>query len=212
MISLLKWFMIMVILAGLFSCGSVPDRRYFGLSYTMVDIPKNQEEKFPVTLRIQEPEILLAYDRPQIVYRFDPYKFKYYHFRFWVAKPQQMIAEVLHRHIKHVNLFRQVSLVYQREVPDFELVGQINAIEEYDAGDTWYAHISMSLQLVRFSDRKVIWAYEFDRKKEVFTKEPVYVVRAMSEIIEEEMRKIISGIEAAMGKEISGYLLLKPGA
>ena len=149
-------------------------------------------------MRIKAPDIGLAYERAQIVYRYDPYKFRYYHYRFWVAKPQQMIAELVFQHIKHLNLFREVSQTYQRGVPDFELEGQIYAIEEYDAGDTWYAHLAMSWRLVRFSDREVIWAGQFDRKKEVFTKQPVYVVRAISEIMEEEMVIMTMAIEEAM--------------
>lgn len=195
-----RWWLVGVTL--LLSCSSAPERQYFGIAYSLSDVAPETTALFPVTLRVVEPEIRLAYDRPQIVYRFDPFRFKYYNYKFWVAKPQQMIGELIHRHVQFANLFKETSLVYQRTVPDYELQGEIEAIEEYDSGDTWYAHLAMSLRLVRFSDRTIVWSYRFDRKKEVFNKEPVYVVRGMSELMEEEMATVLKGIRDAMNEEM----------
>jgi len=185
----------------LIGCPSTPQRQYYGLSYSLPDAPATDAAKYRATLMIREPDILLAYDRAQIVYRYDPFRFKYYNYKFWLAKPQQMIRELVYRHIKHVNLFDEVTLVFQRQVPDYVLEGMIDAVEEYDSGDVWYSHLAMSLRLVRYEDRKVIWTHKFDAKKEVFTKQPVYVVRAMSEQIEEQMEVIILGIDEAMAGE-----------
>jgi ABC-type uncharacterized transport system auxiliary subunit len=193
-----------MVMVGVMSlgCGTAPDRQYYALSYTLVDVPKEAKARFDVNVRVVEPDVRLAYDRPQIVYRYDPFRFKYYHYRFWVAKPQQMLAELVHRHLLHTNLFRETTLVYQSQVPDYELQGEIEAIEEYDSGDVWYAHLAMSLRLVRFSDRRIVWAYRFDKKKEVPNKQPVYVVRAMSDILEEEMSIITHGMAQAMESEM----------
>jgi len=195
------------LLSGVLGCGTAPDRQYYALSYTFTDVKRETTPRFDVNLRVVEPEVRLAYDRPQIVYRYDPFRFKYYHYRFWVAKPQQMLGELVHRHLLHTNLFRETTLVYQSQVPDYELLGEIEAIEEYDSGDVWYAHLAMSLRLVRFSDRRIVWAYRFDKKKEVPNKQPVYVVRAMSDILEEEMAAITEGIARTMEGEI-----VKPAA
>lgn len=184
-------------------CPKTPARQYYGLSYSLADVPEPDEVKYKATLMIREPDILLAYDRAQIVYRYDPFRFKYYNFKYWLAKPQQMIRELIYRHVKHVNLFNEVTLVFQRQVPDYVLEGMIDAIEEYDSGDVWYSHLAMSLRLVRYEDREVIWTHKFDVQKEVFTKQPVYVVRAMSEQIEEQMEVIIQGIDEAMAREES---------
>ncbi len=196
----MKWALSSLLILVL-SCSAAPERQYFGIAYTLVDIEANATPRYKATLRIVEPEIRLAYDRPQIVYRYDPYRFKYYNYKFWVAKPQQMVAEVIHRHLQKANLFLETALVYQRAVPDYELVGEIEAIEEYDSGDKWYAHLAMTMRLVRFTDRTVVWSYQFDRKQEVFNKEPVYVVRGMSDLMEEEMHQILAGIQEVMDKE-----------
>jgi ABC-type uncharacterized transport system auxiliary subunit len=185
-------------------CPKTPARQYYGLSYSLSDVPAPTEAKYKATLMIREPDILLAYDRAQIVYRYDPFRFKYYNYKYWLAKPQQMIRELVYRHVKHVNLFSEVTLTFQRHAPDYVLEGMIDAIEEYDSGDVWYSHLAMSLRLVRYEDRVVIWTHKFDVQKEVFTKKPVYVVRAMSEQIEAEMGIIVKGIDAAMAKEKLG--------
>lgn len=194
-------FLVALVFIG---CPRTPARQYYGLSYSLADVPAPAAPKHRATLMIREPDILLAYDRAQIVYRFDPFRFKYYAYKYWLAKPQQMIRELIYRHLKHVNLFDEVTLVFQRGVPDYVLEGTIDAIEEYDSGDIWYSHLAMSLRLVRYSDREVLWSHKFDMKKEVFTKQPVYVVRAMSEQIEEQMGVIVQAIDAAMAKENLG--------
>ena len=188
----------------LLGCPKTPSRQYYGLSYSLADVPVPDTTKYKATLMIREPDILLAYDRAQIVYRYDPFRFKYYNYKYWLAKPQQMIRELVYRHIKHVSLFSEVTLVFQRHAPDYVLEGMIDAIEEYDSGDVWYSHLAMSLRLVRYADREVIWEHKFDVQKEVFTKKPVYVVRAMSEQIGEQMDVIVMGIDAAMAKEQLG--------
>jgi len=185
----------------LVTCSSAPQRQYYGLSYSLAEEPEGTSAKYRTTLMIREPDILLAYDRAQIVYRYDPFRFKYYNYKYWLAKPQQMVQELLYRHIKYVNLFNEVTLVYQRGTPNYVLEGMIDAIEEYDSGDAWFSHLAMSFRLVRYEDREVIWTHKFDVKKEVFTKKPVYVVRAMSEQVEEQMQIIVEGIDAAMAKE-----------
>jgi ABC-type uncharacterized transport system auxiliary subunit len=201
----MRWWIALIGVVFLVSCSAAPTRQYYAIAYTLVDVPVEPRAKYAAVLKVVEPEIRLAYDRPQIVYRYDPYRFKYYNYKYWVAKPQQMVAELVHRHIQHANLFRETSLVYQRQVPDYELHGEIEAIEEYDSGDKWYAHLALSFRLVRFNDRKVVWTYRFDRKKEVFNKAPVYVVRGMSEMMDEEMKSILAGIEAAMdGQQSKG--------
>lgn len=200
----MRYFIAISLLAALTAgsgCSSAPERQYFGISYTLAKEDALSKPRFPVTLRIKEPGIVLAYDRPQIVYRYDPYRFKYYNYKFWVAKPQQMLAEIVHRHLKHANLFDEVSLSFQRQVPQYELEGEIAAIEEYDSGDKWYAHLALSFRLVRFEDRQVIWTFGFDETREVFNKEPVYVVRAMSELVDEQMVLFLEGIEKAMAQE-----------
>ena len=60
-----------------------------------------------------------------------------------------------------------------------------------DSGDEWYAHLAFTLRLTRFRGEKVLWSHRVDVKKQVYNKEPVYVVKALSELMEAQMVKVV---------------------
>jgi hypothetical protein len=48
--------------------------------------------------------------------------------------------------------------------------------------------------MTRFRGEKVIWSHRVDAKKQVYNKEPVYVVKALSELMETEMGKVLTSL------------------
>jgi hypothetical protein len=98
--------------------------------------------------------------------------------------------------VAHADLFEDVSSEYSERRPDYELYGTIDALEELDSGDEWYAHLAFTLRLTRFRGEKVLWSHRVDAKKQVYNKEPVYVVKALSELMEAEMDRIITSLGA----------------
>lgn len=143
----------------------------------------------------------LPYDRPQIVYRQSPYVFNYYAFKLWASKPQHMLREIVERHLRASRLVSEVEREYGEHLPDYELGAEVLAIEEYDSGDLWYAHLAMRFELLRYKDKVQIWTGHFDRKKTVHVKDPVHVVQALSTILEEEMRRLIVELDEVLARE-----------
>lgn len=174
------------------ACSSVPENHYFTMSYVL--LPRKDVQTFPVMLHVRQLEIMPAYDQDRIVYRYSPYEFRYYNYMLWASKPQKMIANMLIRHLVHSDLFDDVSSEYGERRPDYELFGTIDALEELDSGDEWYAHLALTLRLTRFRGEKVLWTHRVDAKKQVYNKEPVYVVKALSELMEAEMEKVVAGL------------------
>ena len=174
------------------SCSAVPENHYFTMSYVL--LPRKQVDTFPVMLHVRQLEIMPAYDQDRIVYRYSPYEFRYYNYMLWAAKPHKMITNMLIRHVSHAELFDNVAMEYGERRPDYELFGVIDAIEELDSGDEWYAHLAFTLRLTRFRGEKVLWSHRVDVKKQVYNKEPVYVVKALSELMEGEMDTIVTSL------------------
>lgn len=173
------------------ACSSVPETHYFTMSYVLLSSGSEDVSPYPATLRVRMLDIAPAYDMERIVYRYSPYEFQYYNYMQWATKPQKMVTDLLMRHLRHARLFYHVGQEYRDRHPDYELHGVLNAIEEIDSGDEWYAHLGFSLRMTRYRDERVVWSYDADRKKRVYNKEPVYVVKALSELMEEEMKKIV---------------------
>lgn len=183
-------------------CGGPTRRYYYALSYPHIESVERQipDALHQGRLRVKRFTIGEAYNRPQLVYRQSPWEFQYYVYRYWAAKPQKMMRDIFHEHIKRTGLFEGVELEYGDTKFQYELGGEINAIEEYDSAGDWYAHLAMNLELTRLSDGKVIWRYSFDRKRKVEKKNPVYVIQSLSGILRDEMGPIMAGMDQALSK------------
>jgi len=186
-----KW-LIAALLSVAAACSSVPENHYFTMSYVL--LPQEDVKTFPVMLHVRQLEIMPAYDQDRLVYRYSPYEFRYYNYMLWAAKPHKMVTNMLIRHLDHSQLFEDVSQEYGDRRPDYELFGTIDAIEELDSGDEWFAHLAFTLRMTRFRGEKVVWSHRVDAKKQVYNKEPVYVVKAISELMEAEMGKVVTNL------------------
>ena len=181
------------------ACSSVPEYTYFTMAYSL--LPQD-ETKTPVagSLRIRDLEITPAYDKDKIVYRFSPYQFQYYNYMLWAVKPNKMVSELIVRHMEQVGLFKVVSRDYGETRPEYELSGTLEAIEELDSGDEWFAHLAFSLRLTRYRDEVVIWSRRVDAKKRVYNKAPVYVAKALSQLMEEQMGQVVEELRVMLAK------------
>lgn len=182
--------------------GSSPQRTYYTIQYPPQSIWRYEAPRYPIEVRVTRMEADAAYDRQEMVYRSNPHEFKYYYYRLWSAKPRKMMREVVHRHLRQTNLFRSVTLEIDDRLPDFDLEIELLAIEELNADqETWFAHLSMRFALKRFSTGSRVWEYSFDERREVYNREPVYVVRAMSELAEDEISKAFEALDTFMAAE-----------
>lgn len=185
------------------ACGSVPQRQYFTLSYPLTEdrATESRPPLHPLRLRLKPFTSTLPYDRPHIVYRQSPYLFQYYAFRLWASKPQHMLREIVERHLLASRLVADVEREYGDHLPDYELEAEVEAIEEFDSGDVWYGHLAMRFELIRFKDKKIVWRGHFDRRRVVHKKEPVHVVRALSGILEDEVRRVVAELDHVLSAE-----------
>ena len=85
--------------------------------------------------------------------------------------------------------------------PDYELSGSIEAIEEYDSKELWFAHLAIRMNLTRISDGVSVYFRRFDIRKRVFEHEPEYVIREMSSLIEFITNQAIHDIDVKLAKE-----------
>ncbi len=177
------------------SCTAVPEKHYFTMAYVLLPNQGRAVKTFPVNLRVRQLDMTPAYDTERIVYRYSPYEFQYYNYMLWAAKPQKMLTDLMVRHLQHARLFSVVAVEYSDHPPDYELSGTVFAIEEQDSGAEWFAHLSLRLRLTRYRGEKVVWSYDINAKKKVYNKAPVYVVKALSELMEEQMQKMTADLE-----------------
>jgi len=192
---------LMLLILGM-GCASVPDFTYFTMAYTLLP-QRHKHRALAESLRVSDMEITPAYDKDKIVYRFSPYQFQYYNYMLWAVKPNKMVTGLVVRHLEHSGLFEVVSRDYGETRPQYEMSGVLEAIEELDSGDEWFAHIALSLRLTRFRNDAVVWSYRIDKKKRVYNKEPVYVVKALSELMEQGMNEVVEDLRGFLSRNQS---------
>jgi ABC-type uncharacterized transport system auxiliary subunit len=197
---LLTAVLVLALLAAalLQGCGSakVHSRDYYTLFYALTDQERlHPQPAHPQVLRVRDFTVELAYDRQEIVYRYSPYQLEFYNYHQWVTKPQKMLTEMCWRHLRHANVFRDVTRSLKETLPEYELEATVQNIEEFDSDPEWYAHLAMTFRLIDYKTRAVVWHYSFDERRKVHNQSVVYVVRALSQILEERMGVVVGQLD-----------------
>ncbi|HNY31204.1 MAG TPA: ABC-type transport auxiliary lipoprotein family protein [Fibrobacteria bacterium] len=188
-------------LSGCFS-GPTQDYRYYVLDY----VPTTSKARlaqgpWPTSILVRNFTMGEAYLRPELVYRTSAHEMLYHWQHRWAVKPEQVVSDMSRKHLVEAKVFRTVQDQYDENQPAYELRGRVASLEEYVTQDRRYAHLDLRLTFVRMSDDKVLWSQNFDVRREVVGTEPVYVVRALSSLLEASMDRTIGAIDSVMARE-----------
>ncbi|MCX7725212.1 MAG: PqiC family protein [Chitinispirillaceae bacterium] len=198
---LIKYLLLLLLIAG--CTNRVPIKQYYIINYTpSPSRDRLNPDPYPYTIRINELEIEEAYRRPQIVYRQSPFLLKYYVYHLWAVKPERMITDVFYKHLISATLVSNVTRrLDEITKPDYEIKGIIEAIEEYDSDELWFAHVALRINLIRVKDGKVLYSRRFDHRKRVNVHTPEHVVRELSSLIEYIFTQAIYDFDAILSSE-----------
>lgn len=194
-----------LLLPLLFGCARMPTKQYYVLNY----VPSASRDRlnpgaYRCVFRLKEFGVEEAYTKPQIVYRQSPFQLRYYVYRVWAVKPERMITDLFHKHLLTANLVSNVVRRFDEgHKPDYEINGMIEAIEEYDSDELWFAHLAIRISLTRTRDGRLMYSRRFDQRKRVFQHEPEYVVREMSALMEYILSQVIHDFDAVLSSEFS---------
>jgi cholesterol transport system auxiliary component len=187
-----------LLLSGCFF-GRTVETKYYTLDY----IPAPPQERlqkgpYPFSVRLREPTIAEAYRRSQIVYRQSAYQMQFYAYHLWAVDPDRMIGDLMLKHLRAARLFENASRSIESTPPDFILTTDVQAIEEYDGPQTWYAHLAIEYQLIEEKSGTVAWKQTYDLRKAVAQQEPVFVVRELAALLETIHDRLTADLEVAL--------------
>jgi ABC-type uncharacterized transport system auxiliary subunit len=185
--------------AAVLSCSvkSLPTRNYYLITYTPGKMAlQGSRRPYPFALQVAPFAIQRIYDRQNILYRFSPNQIQYYEIERWAVRPDIMLTDVAFTHLESSGLVNRVGVTFLDSRPDFRLEGTVLAIEKFDAGDLFFAHLAMSFKLLRASSGTQVWEYEFDEREQVFQREMVYTVHSLSSIFEKQMNTVVAQLDS----------------
>lgn len=191
----MRYFIVFVSVMYLFSaCSLFQDtshkKHYYQIYY-------NPDDSFPArdsVVRIKTFYIDQVYKRYNLVYRDSKYEMFYYNYHFWATRPAYIVTDVILRHVKSSGMFKEVLLELEKK-PDYVITGRIVALDRINSGERWFARASMEFVIKDFHTDEVLASHYFERRKEVFNRDPVYIVRALSSLIEQETSEFLKKVD-----------------
>lgn len=139
-----------------------------------------------------------VYDRQGFVYRDGPYEVGVDPYNGWIAAPAAMFADLLARDLAAAGLATAVVQTASALPADYELGGQLEAVEETDAGGC-SAHLRLRALLVRLQDggpRQVVFEEVFASEQPCTSGDPDSFAEAMSRAAED--------VSAALRRRMEG--------
>jgi ABC-type uncharacterized transport system auxiliary subunit len=179
--------------------GRATETKFYLLDYIPTP-PKERLDKgfYPYVLRVKDPTIAEAYGRSQIVYRQNAHQMQFYSYHLWAVDPERMVGDLLVKHLRAARLFQNVSRAVEEFQPDYIMSCEVQAIEEYDYQDQWFAHFAVEYRLENQKTGQLVWKKAFDLRHKVAQQEPVYVVRELSALLESVHSHVVSELDIVL--------------
>lgn len=179
----------------LVSCAAAPPKRY----YTLSNDTKEPSAKTPVpacTLPLVIASVMAAspYEDDKIAFRSDDFEIRYYNYRFWVDPPERMIMGLLQQRMEGSELFPAVEYRINSASDHLALYVKLNAIEERDRDEQWYARLAMSFVLKTSDKEDVVWKHAFDKERQTRERSALGIVATLSDIYNEEITRAIESL------------------
>ncbi len=151
-----------------------------------------------------------VYEKFQIAVRRNPYELRYDDRHIWVVKPKRMISDFIAKSLKESKRFSGVTRELGETRPDYNLSGNLHAIEIYDSGDLWFAHLAFTLQLTRFKTGEALYFMTFDERRQLSERSFSLAARAMSELLSSAVEKMLGDLDKIASLR-RGYQRKAPG-
>ncbi len=176
----------------------LPQRRFYDFKTEPIrDALSNSERPYAAQVQIKTFAVQRAYNRTEIIFRRDQYELHRDPLHNWITRPGDLFTDAILQYLREANLFTFTGGdhdFYDRR-PDYVLSGTIKAIERFDSGDVWAAHLAITMQLVRQEDAFVIWQKNLDEERTVFFPEMKHTVAAFSQILRQYMESSMREID-----------------
>ncbi len=188
--------MILLILACSWS-STIPTKQYYIINYTPdATVPATSQRPYPFALQIGRFEVQRIFNRQNIIYRYSPNRIQYYEIERWAVRPDYMIRDMIFKHMEASKLTNHMSVDFLDIKPDYRIEGSVEALEKYDAGDLFFAHLAMTFKMLNVNDSEQVWSYSFDRRRQVYSEEMVHTVSGLSSILQSEMNVIVGQLDS----------------
>jgi len=170
--------------------GSTEPSRYYTVSAESISVAGATSD---ARVHVKKFTIDPAYQRTNIVYRESPYDFMFYDLDLWATRPEQMLTQVAGEYLIKSNMFKSVDLKPMGK-PDFELLGNVDAIEEIDEGSSQEAHLAVQLTFRKVGEDTPLWEKRYDERQSMNKRDAHSAAEALSKLYAKYMQDALENI------------------
>lgn len=170
--------------------GSTEPSRYYTITAESISTSGVASE---ARVHVKKFTIDPAYQRSNIVYRESPYDFMFYDLDLWATRPEQMLTQVTSEYLVKSNYFKSVDLKPMGK-PDFELLGNVDAIEEIDEGSSQEAHLAVQLTFRKVGEDTPLWEKRYDERQSMNKRDAHSAAEALSKLYAKYMQDALENI------------------
>ena len=170
--------------------GSTEPSRYYTVSAESISVAGATSD---ARVHVKKFTIDPAYQRTNIVYRESPYDFMFYDLDLWATRPEQMLTQVAGEYLIKSNMFKSVDLKPMGK-PDFELLGNVDAIEEIDEGSSQEAHLAVQLTFRKVGEDAPLWEKRYDERQSMSKRDAHSAAEALSKLYAKYMQNALENI------------------
>jgi ABC-type uncharacterized transport system auxiliary subunit len=170
--------------------GSSEPSRYYTISAESISTSGASSD---TRVHVRKFTIDPAYQRSNIVYRESPYDFMFYNLDLWATRPEQMLTQVTSEYLVKSNIFKSVDLKPMGK-PDYELLGNVDAIEEIDEGNSQYAHLAVQLTFRKVGEESPLWEKRYDDRESMSQRDAHSAAEAISKLYAKFMQDALASI------------------
>ena len=170
--------------------GSTEPSRYYTVSAESISVAGATSD---ARVHVKKFTIDPAYQRTNIVYRESPYDFMFYDLDLWATRPEQMLTQVAGEYLIKSNMFKSVDLKPMGK-PDFELLGNVDAIEEIDEGSSQEAHLAVQLTFRKVGEDAPLWEKRYDERQSMSKRDAHSAAEALSKLYAKFMQDALENI------------------
>ena len=186
-------FLATLALTACFGGSTSEPTRYYMLAVEDISMPNgNAKGKVQVRKFTVDP----AYQKANIVYRESAYDFMFYDLDLWASRPDHMITQVVAEYAVKSNLFESVEIKGSSK-PDFEISGNVSAIEEVDEGSSQYARLAIEISFRKVDSDVALFEKRYEGKQPMDKREPRAMAEATSKLLGKFMEDALANIAGA---------------
>ncbi|MFQ5777206.1 MAG: ABC-type transport auxiliary lipoprotein family protein [Terriglobia bacterium] len=187
-----KLWVLTLLAAAAVACGSAPRTYHYTVNLKPMASGSAALAGSQLGVALPRASHLLRQDR--IVYFTSEKELNYYQYHRWAEPPVFMVQSMLIRQLQAAGLFDNIVPYRAQKGLDYVLQGRLLAMEEVDTGPQVAARFALELEMVRESDKHVVWTGRHACEQPVSTKTVAAVVEGISGCLQESLDELIASL------------------